>query len=239
MTADVQRTGHASGGGPHRLAAALAARLVRPVGHFAASAQPWPPVSGEALRALAADPAFGPPIQRAAAAALMPMPAVDEALLGRLDQSAAARLAILLVVEPEPALREAARLLAGVILHRSILAAVLKADRERLRAAFGAAAFDVATREAALLHASMADLVDGPAQGACLAGGDPEAVRAAATRLGLSILRRFAGTTAPGLGALLALRFPGEAGAPLDPEACDHIVRLMRRRMDAWSPIIA
>lgn len=238
MTAGVQPAG-VSGAGPHRLAAALAARLVRPIGHIPAADHALPPLAEDGLRALAADPAFGPPIQRAAAAALAPMPLIDAALLGRLHDSAAARLAALLVVEPDSTVREAAGLLAGVILHRGILAAVLKADRERLRAAFGAAAFGVATQEAALLYAGLADLVDGPAQAACLAAGDPEAVRAAATRLGLDTLRRFARSTELGLGALLALRFPGTPDAPLGSEACDPIVRLMRRRMDAWSPIIA
>jgi len=239
VTAGVQRADRVSAAGPHRLAAALAARLVRPIGHFPATVHPLPPLAEGVLRALAADPAFGPPIQRAAATSLTPPLSIDGALLGRFHASAAARLAALLVVEPESTVKEAACLLAGVILHRGILAAVLKADRDRLRAAFGPAAFDVATREAALLHASLADIVDAPAQGTCLAGADPEAVRAAATRLGLATLRRFTDTTEPVLGALLALRFPGGGGVPLGPEACDRIVRLMRRRMDAWSPIIA
>lgn len=227
------------------LAAQIAARLVRPIGHFAPGACPLPPLEPDALTALAAHPAFGVPVQRAASRALAPEAAgIDAGLIRRLREAAATRLAALLVVQPLPVLHEAARLLAGAILHRRILALVLKADRERLQAALGPAAFRVATQEAALLHAGLAEAAEPAAQAACLAAGSPDATRGAVVALGLGTLGRFAAAAEPALGRLVALRLGAEPGIltgppPLGPGACEHVVRLLRRRMDAWSPIIA
>lgn len=224
-----------------RLAAQIAARLVRPVGHVDPDLCALPPLAGPAVAAACANPAFRAPLNRAVARALRPDAAgIDAACLARLRTSPRTRLAALLVAEPEPVLHAAALRVAAAVLHPRIVTLVLRSERERVRAALGEAAFLVATQEAPLLH--------GPLAGIAGAGsdilGEPEALRARLVRLGLETLARFVGAVEPALAAIFRWRLPAPAGgagqaAPLDPGMCDHIVRLLRRRMDAWSPIIA
>lgn len=226
-----------------RLSAQLAARLVRPVGHVDPGLCALPPLTGSAVAAACAHPAFRVPLGRAVARALRPDAAgIDAACLARLRTSPRTRLAVLLVAEPAPVLHEAALRLAAAAYHRRIVNLVLKSERERVRTALGEGAFLIATQEAPLLHGPLAGIAG--AEDGLPAAPDAEALRARLVEHGLGAFARFIDAVEPALAAVFRWRLPPaedapERAAPLDAGVCDHIVRLLRRRMDAWSPIIA
>lgn len=229
-----------------QLVAELCARLVRPIGHFDAGACALPPLTPASLAAMVGHPAFRVPLNRAAARTLAPAAAgLDAAFVRRLHTGTRTRLATLLVTQPHPRLDEAALLLAATVLHRQVVEIVLKADRERVQAALGPVAFLVATREAPLLHRPLTDIAEGSVALVTLARAESPQARAGLIELGLRVLGRFVATVEPALASLFERRLIGprpsdDRPAPgLGEAQCDHIVKLLRRRMDAWSPIIA
>ncbi|WP_298959704.1 hypothetical protein [uncultured Methylobacterium sp.] len=226
-----------------RLAAALAGVIARPLDHLdaAAAAGALAPLPASAVAALAARPAFRRPLNRAASRSLglhaLPL---DAAFLARLAAAPRTRLAALLATQPTGPLGEAARLAAAAVLHRRVTGLVLRTDRARIRTALGEAGFAVAVHEAPLLHADLAEIDDGGGAAAFAADLDPEAARAHLAGTGLSLLARFLAAVEPGLAALFRHRLPpgADPGEPLPGSACDHLTRLLRRRMDPWTALI-
>jgi hypothetical protein len=192
------------------------------------------------VRRIAADPAFGPPVSRAiaetiGAAIRSPFPADPSALAA----SAEGRLAVFMLIAPVDQLETAALLAAAAAMQREILAATDKGERARLRAALGADAYQVATREAPVLYAGLAALGDAARYRAALA---PE-LDAAATRrqfvdFGLALLLRVVRTVAA-LPELIVRRLPPVARLASRDDAGDpaKLIRLIDRRMPLWPAI--
>ncbi|WP_187371583.1 hypothetical protein [Methylobacterium oryzihabitans] len=230
-----------------RLAAALAGVIARPLDHLdgaaaaASAAAALAPLPVSDVAALAARPAFRRPLNRAASRGLglhaLPL---DAAFLARLAAAPRTRLAALLATQPAGPLGEAARLAAAAVLHRRVTGLVLRTDRARIRTALGESGFAVAVHEAPLLHADLAELDDGGGAAAFAADLDPEAARAHLAGTGLGLLARFLAAVEPGLAALFRHRLPpgAEPRDPLPGSACDHLTRLLRRRMDPWTALI-
>lgn len=233
----------AAAGTARRLAAALAQVLARPLAAFDPGHFQLGPLPGSALARAAAAPHFAAPLNRAVAREL----GVAELPLGAdfLDRLAArprARLAVLLVTEPFAVVASAALHVTAAVLHRPVVAVVLGTQRAKLRSAFGDGPFEVATREALLLHAPLVSAAGTESLGAL---DDEGALRDALLRRGTRALRETADFAEPALGRLFALRFPpgwfdaGDASPPLTDERSDHVVKLLRRRMPAWAASIA
>lgn len=225
-----------------QLAVRLAALLARPFEAFEAAGTALAPLTATEARRAAALPAFSRPLGRAVSRALgVPVDALDATLLGRLRERPESRLATLVLVEPRPAVEAAGATLAAAIVHGRAIRATLRAERERLRAVLGAEGFELATREAPLLHAPLGALDAPRLTGEALFG--PLPAPAATERLalfGVAVLARFAGAVEPAYGGLLALRWPAACAAPAPlPDAMQaaHIVKLMRR-MPRWSALI-
>lgn len=226
-----------------RLVPALAQALARPIATFDAAHLQLGPLSGGTLARAAAAPAFAGPLNRAVSrqlglAGLQLGPDFPDRLRAR----PGTRLATLLVTEPLAAVASAALLLAAAVLHRPVVAVVLGAPRARLRAALGEAAFEVATREALLLHAP---LVAPPGQEALGDLSDEAALRGTLLRRGLHVLHEAADAVEPALGGIFARRFAPQvfdertpARAPSE-ERLDHVLKLLRRRMPPWAASIA
>lgn len=220
----------------------LAGSLARPIDLADDRHLGLEPLSGPEIRALAGHPAFRGPVNRCMARAfgfdVLPF---DRATLDRLNGKPAGRLAVLLVSEPRPALLEAAILVAAAILHKRVVGVVMKGDREKIRGVLGPAAFSVATQEAALLHPGLADLDGGVAFGRILAA-DEAGARDLLAAFGLAALARFLDAAEPGLSPIFARRLaepPDPASVrAAKPSHVDGIVKLLRRRLPAWSAII-
>jgi hypothetical protein len=229
-----------------RLAAQLSAAIARPLDHFDPSAFYLPPLSSEALAALAVHPAFRPGLERALSRELrLGETAIDGAFLARLAERPATRLAVLVASQPMARVREAGVVLAAAALHPAVVGLVLKVDRARVAAVFGEPAFLMATQEAPLLHAALADLAAGIDPAPILGPGrDPAAARERLAGLGLAILARVVEVVEPALAALVQGRLPpavAEEAArlpPPAPERCEQVVKLLRRRIEAWSATI-
>ncbi len=231
---------------PWHLAARLAAVIARPIDHALALDYPGSPLSAAPLAALARHPAFHGPLNRALSRHLrLGGTEVTPEVLARIASSRDTRLCVLLASQPMALVREAAAALGAAILHREVVRVVMKADRDRVRAVLGEAGFQVATQEAALLHAPLAGLCP-PGAGASVleAGVETAAARGALAGLGLGALAGFVELVEPGLAPLLRRRIDAapEPAAPraglLTQEHGDHIVRLLRRRIGAWSALI-
>lgn len=228
-----------------RLVGALASVIARPLDHLDPSAIDLPPIPGADLSRLGAHPAFRTPFNRALSRDLRLGEApLDAAFVARLSSSPHVRLSALVATQPLARVREAALLLAAVILHRRVIGLVLRTDRDRVRVALGEAGFVVAVQEAPLLHPQLAELDIGAAGATALAPGlDPEVARTRLTGVGLRALSRFVAAQAPALRTLFEHRTPPAPGGKTSEGAfsegiCEHVVKLMRRRMDGWTAII-
>lgn len=228
--------------GAWRLAAVLAEALAHPLATFHPAQIRLAPLSDEVLVGAAVVPHFSGPLNRAASRQLgladLPLGAD---FFDRLATRPLTRLAVLLVVEPIASIAAAALLVAGAVMHRSLVAVVLGSQRARLRAALGDAAFDVATREALLLHAPLV----AAAGREPLPGLDDEAaLRDGLVERGTRALHGAVASSEPALADLLVRRFrpgwPGVAQAePFTADIVDHLLKLLRRRMPAWAASIA
>lgn len=235
------------GGRRLELAAQLAAVFVRPLDVFDSHAGRLEPLTATETRAIAAHPAFRAPLNRAMASALqLANTTLDEQQLARLNTDGRLRCAVLLVSQPQQALRQAATVVAAAVLHRRVLKIAFKAEIGRIREVLGAEGFEIATREAPLLHAALGELD---------AAVDPAVFDAAVSaaegqrhclEFGLDILCRFVDGAVPALSDLMRFRCRsdlerqarGTVGKPLHAAHCDHIVKLIRRRMPSWSATI-
>ena len=228
-----------------RLAAALAAVVVRPLDHLDGSATRMPGLSAETLSRVSAHPAFRAPINRAVSRELR-LGGIDlgRDVVERLRSSPFTRLAALIVSQPMARLREAATLVAAAILHRRVVGLVLRSDRERSRMILGETAFRIAIQEAPLLHAPLAELDAGSDGAAALARTlTPDESRSEVVAFGARVLGRFVITKEPALRHVFDARWPaaiaaGGPGGALPEVACEHILRLLRRRLDSWAAII-
>lgn len=228
-----------------RLAAALAAVIARPLDHLDGTAIRMPGLPAEALGRIARHPAFRAPVNRAVSRELgLGRIDLDRDIVERLRSSPFTRLSALLVSQPMASLREAATLVAAAILHGRVVGLVLRADRERTRAILGETGFRVAIQEAPLLHAPLADLDAGSSGAAALSRMLPiEESRVQVAAFGAGLLGRFVATREPALRELFEARWPagiaaGTVGGALPEVACEHILRLLRRRLDSWAAII-
>jgi hypothetical protein len=127
-----------------------------------------------------------------------------------------------------------------------VLKLAIKAELARIREVLGPDGFEIATREAPLLHGALAELDASADPGIFdLSVPVPDAGKRVAD-FGLGILRRFVGRTEPVLSELMARRCQsdldrqarGPIAANMIDVHCDQIVRLIRRRMPSWSAII-
>lgn len=231
---------------PWHLAARLASAIARPVDHALATAYPDSPLTAAPLAALVRHPAFHHPLNRALSRRLrLGETEITPDVLARIASSRDTRLCVLLVSEPIALVREAAAALGAALLHREVVRVVMKADRDRVRAVLGEVGFQVATQEAVLLHAPLAALCPAGAGAAVLDPGlEVKAARGALSGLGLDALAGFADLVEPAMAPLVRRRIAGAPGPALPrtglptPEQGEHIVRLLRRRIGAWSALI-
>jgi len=230
-----------------KLAAQLAAVFVRPLDVFDDNAGRLEPFTARETRTIAAHPAFRAPFNRALASTMrLDETAIGDEQLGRLFSDARQRCAVLLVSQNLDLVRRAAAIVSAAVLHKGVLKLTRKPDLTRMREVLGPDGFEIATREAPLLHGALAELD---------AGADPKifdvAVEAAeAQRLvvehGLAILGRFVDHTEPALSEIMSRRCQSDLdrqarhrpARPLSDAHCDHIVKLIRRRLPPWSAII-
>jgi hypothetical protein len=231
------------------VAARLATVLARPLDVFDQGAGRLEPLAAAEARAAAAHPAFRAAINRAVAGTLrLGEIAIDRTQLHRLTTSARGRTAVLLVSEKFDIVRSAAMQVGAAILHKRVLKFTLKADRMRIRTILGDDAYRVATQEAPLLHAVLAELDAGLPEAGNILGRDTNVDEASAqfTDFGLQALRGFVVCVEPALSPLMIHRWPSACDAdarrclvrPLGDTHCDHIVRLIRRRLQPWSAFI-
>jgi len=223
-----------------RIAAAIANPLDIVDDHFSS----LDPFSAADLKAIAANPYFKTPINHALIQALsfdtLPLTAECFTRMWLLPQS---RLALHLATSDLNVLQIAARFCAAAILHRRVIGLVLKADRARVRAAFGEDAFQVAVQEAPLLHANLAELNNDINTAGIF---DPaKQLDVQLIRAGLQGLACFVEAREPALIRLFVSRFPPEMELEnrhqtinkLNDAHCDQLAKLLRRRVDSWRDI--
>lgn len=223
------------------VAARLAAALVRPLSEAGDDAAGMPGgAKAAALRALARHRAFAAPLDRAAAGlAGLGDIVLDERALRRIGRSEASDCALQLATAAAGLLERAALHLGAIVLHRRLLGVALKRERDALERMLGGDTCRLATREAPVLHAILADLDDGSL---VLALGDDARERQTArgiAAVGRRALHGFVARTEPSLTPLLALRCPPPPGSGEPPAAMTgrhdaHIVKLLHRRFGPW-----
>jgi hypothetical protein len=229
------------------LVAQLAGVFVRPLDAFDEHAGGLHPFTAAETRAIAAHPSFRAPVNRAVTGAMQ----LSEIVLGseqlrRLPTDVRLRCAVLLVSQAMDLVRGAAIAVAAAVLHRRVLKLTLKADLERIRDVFGPEGFEIATREAPLLHAVLADLDTEPSAGVFDPSVTADEGRRKVLDSGLDVLCRFVSATEPGLSTLMTHRCLSDLdwqtrrynAGPLGAAHAEHIVRLIRRRVPSWSAII-
>lgn len=238
---------HAADQRDFMLAAHLAAVVVRPLDCVDDHAARLEPLTASEMRSIASHPAFRGPVN----GALMRSLSLRETPLGPdlvegLRDKAHVRCAVLLVSEPIEAVNAAIWSVASAILHKRVLKLTLKADLDRVRSILGTDGFEIASRQAPLLHAGLADFEK---------AGDPRIFdpdtpehesRRCVLELGHHAVLGFIERTNAALHALMLKRCPPVAdGAArekalraITAEHCDHIVKVIRRRVPEWSPII-
>lgn len=228
-----------------RLAYRLAAVVARPLETIDPERGALEPLSAAATRTLAANPHFRGPINRAVARQLGLFDiALDDGDLRELAAAERTRMAAALVADNLAAVREAAQELGAAIVYKRALAFMLKAERERVRIAFGEEPYRIATREAPMLYASLADLDPADLNVKLVADGaeDAQPFGKRLASLGFEALSAFVQKTAPALSPLFELRCPEGSDAArrdrltqrLESSHCDHIVKLNRRRFAPW-----
>ncbi|WAJ30517.1 hypothetical protein [Antarcticirhabdus aurantiaca] len=198
------------------------------------------PLAPSEVFALAGEAAFRRPLERVLAAALdRSRLDLEERSLAAPASQAPARLARLLVCEPRQTIEPVALSSAAVALQKQVLRVALKPMRERLRAAFGASAFLVATQEAPTLHPSLAALAPEGALDAIVVSDEAEENRRRLTDWGLALLLAFVEATEPRLAGAMAARLPLAPAAAATPGAFGpHLpafTRFVRRRHPEWS----
>jgi hypothetical protein len=224
--------------------ARLAAAASRPFATLDGASLGFGPLSPTDMRALADAPAFSRPIERAVLARsdavgrdLTREEAVSLATTGK------GRLAILLVGAPFARLEEAALVCAAAVMQRQVLSAAGKQDRQRLRSAFGAEAYEVATREAPMLYGALSALGDARRLDEATAADDADGAHRRLVEFGLAVLRQVVAAAAPCLEAMMAARLPIGARTlevgEVDETALRQFIKLIHRRFPQWSATIA
>lgn len=229
-----------------QLLAQVAAVFVRPLSWLSDQACAAALPDGTDLAKVTAVAPFRHALNRAVATQLgLGAIPIDDDFVWRLEQRPGTRLCALLASQPRSILSDASRQIAAAFLHKRVVGVVLRAERERLKAIFGEDAFRVATDEAALLHAPLATAAEPSATAGLL--GDLTDAAAAQVRIvdfGLRMLSRFVAVVEPVLLGVFQMRLPEPLGSEpgglgrLTPEQCDHVIKLLRRRVPAWAPII-
>lgn len=231
--------------GATRLAYRLAAVVARPLDAIDPERGALEPLSAATTRALAANPHFRGPVNRAVAAQLGLFDiALDADDLRALAAAERAKMAAAFATDDLARVRDAARELGAAIVHKRALAFTLKSERDRVKAAFGEEPYRIATREAPMLYTSLADLDPGDVDVTAVARGAEEAELFARrlSGLGFQALSAFVQKSAPALSSLFGLRCPAQPEAQggdhllrrLEGPHCDHIVKLNRRRFEPW-----
>lgn len=217
----------------------LAASAARPLDDADPLPGYWGPVPGVDVLALARHSDFAAPL-RHALVRRRELPGLDGARLAQVVNRAGGRLALLISTASRADLAEVARLVSAGVWHRRILRLALRADRARIRTLIGLENYHVATQEVPTLHPSLAFLDAGDPFWDRACGPDEADGAAAVVEHGLGILLACARNADPALGTLAAARhgLDLDAAPPL-PEALEqHLVKLVRRRVPAWSELI-
>jgi hypothetical protein len=153
---------------------------------------------------------------------------------------------VLLVSQNLDLVRRAAMIVAAAVLHKNVLKLTRKPDLARMREILGAEGFEIATREAPLLHGALAELDAGADPKIMDASVEPAEAQRHVLDLGLTILGRFVDHTEPALSDIMSHRCQSDLdrqtrhhpARPLSGVHCDHIVKLIRRRLPPWSATI-
>lgn len=230
-----------------RRLAQLAAALADPFAFLDPARHSLPPLTSAETNALAKAPGFRRPIARAVASAQgLTSPALVGDVHQRESLSPAAQLVVAALAAPRADLHGLAMLLAGAVLHKRVLALVLKQDRQRLAAALGPEAFMMAEREAVLLYRPLAGLDARTLSTDVFLEAPKPPHLPAAVLFGLAILSRLIEAAEPQLHRLFQLRLPPAASAPAMTDAValptsvhlDLAIRLVSRRMPSWQVLI-
>lgn len=230
------------------LAVRLATAILRPLDHVDDACWEVPALDHAAFRAIAEHPAFRGPANRLVGASVgITSTKIDGGLLSRLRSSAYSRLAALIATGPIGEVSLVASSLAAATLWRRISRLVLKADRELARDVLGPENFQIATHEAPMLHPVLADL-DRATGAETIFRNDVDVTqcRGRLRVFGLHVLGRFLDASEPALSELFSCRLPANMGyadrrewvGTLNDIHCEQVVKLIRRRKAAWSPII-
>lgn len=231
------------------LAARLAGAILRPIKQVDDSFLRLAPLTAQHVRAASALPAFASAINRAVRSDIESRGlALPRDFGRRLADRSSSRLAVLLVTEPIELINRAARMLAGAILHRQVLALMLKDQRAAARAVMGEEAFLAATQEVPMLNPSLGLLDKGRLKIQSLIQPDiAEAQKMRFLAFGGEALCRFTDTAEASLSSFFACRLPpaarpddsSRAIAGMTEGQCTHVIKLLRRRLPEWADFIS
>ncbi|MFT0891988.1 hypothetical protein [Pseudochelatococcus sp. G4_1912] len=229
----------------------IAAAIARPLEALNIDHAPFGLLTLDDARKIAQHPFFVGPLNRAAAhLSGLDKITIDAKHLRRLGHNSASQLSLLLATGDPAHIAESSLLVGAIVLHKHFLARALKAEREMLQRLMGADTYRIATREAPMLHAALAELDDGsfsipPA----FARGDAPAhdMGMAIIATGQRVLHDFVDMNEPSLTPLLAFRQASRSAArdnapkttAMTERHGAHIIRLLRRRFEPWSHTIA
>jgi hypothetical protein len=221
----------------------LAAALADPFAFLDPSRQSLQPLTSAEVNVLAAAPGFRRPIARAIASVQgLASPSVVGDIHQRLATSPPAQLVVAALAAPRTDLHGLATLLAGAVLHKRVLALVLKQDRQRLAATLGPEGFMMAEREAVVLYRPLAGLDARTLATDVLLEPSTPPDPPAVVLFGLSVLARLIEMAEPQLHRLFRLRLPTAALTPAMIDAVatptsvhlDLAIRLVSRRLPSW-----
>jgi hypothetical protein len=206
------------------------------------------PLEAPQLKQLATHPGFRTPVNRALAAALgLDATDFDRDTIARWSSAPRSRLAVLFTAEPIDDVGRVALSIAAAVLSKRVLRLVLKSDRQVVRETLGEEDFQVATREAPLLHFALAELDLGAADlELLLRTGELAERRRRLVAFGFGVVGRFLDATEPVLADLFANRIHPDLGygsrdrsiGRLGDTHCEQVLRFVRRRHRSWADII-
>lgn len=229
----------------------IASAIAHPLAALNIDHAQFGPISLHDLQAISQHPFFSSSVNRAAAElAGLSKIAIDKSHLRRLGHSSASQIALLLATGDPELAEQASLLLGAIVLHKHLLARALKAEREQLQQLLGEDIYRIATREAPVLHASMAELDDGSFSMPAAFATNPVEAGKTGLRIiavGQRVLHDFVSITEPLLSPLLGFRQPAQPVSEsnqlkttvMTDRHSVHIIRLLRRRFEPWLHTIA
>lgn len=221
----------------------LAAALLRPSALYAGQSFDYPPLSWEQFEALHAQASFRAPLERFLYnQRIGDRFTISPEQVRRLSDTPTGRLLILMLTEPEDEVERAALLVSGAVLYRPVLQTTAKLQRERLRLAMGAEAFQVATLEASMLYPSLCAYASDELL-ALILSQEQDAARSALVDFGLALLAAATSSVSKPLARLALERSPVNTTAKrlkrFSSNDVQLVIRLLQRRMSPWVAFIA